>query len=300
GIMAPMVRHGGGTIAGLLVVVGCAEAPTMVYQDGTAEGSTSSGSISSGSIGEPMSTSTTGAGQTGGAGSTNPTLDGSTSSDTTGSASGSEAEGSTGALGCDRALWVTGDTAVEANGDTPFHARLLALGFSTTVVQNAASQTEDAEGHCLVVLSPLGAASDVQDKFRDVAVPLITWEYNLYDDLRMVDPLGSGWGIDESLDQLEIVLPAHPLAAGLQGAVSVFSGGGRISWGIPVGEVQIVATALGDPSRATIFAFDAGAMMADGFVAPARRVALGGGETPIPVTMEAVELFEAAVRWSVE
>jgi hypothetical protein len=205
-----------------------------------------------------------------------------------------------GPLACDRALWVTGNTAVEASGDTPFHMRSIELGFTVTVVENSVSQAEDVGDNCLVVLSPLGGAVDVEDKFRDVVVPVVTWEYNLYDNMRMVDPLGVGWGIADPLDQIEITNPAHPLAAGLVGAVSVYAGGGRISWGMPVGDVEIVATLPGDPSRATIFAFEAGAAMAAGFVAPARRVALGGGETPAMVTGEAVELFEAAVRWSVE
>lgn len=255
-----------------------------------------------------MSTSSSGLVETFGesmtssASNTNGSTTNSSGSSTGSPLDGSEVDSSTGPepLACDRALWVTGDTMVAANGDTPFHGRLVDLGVTVTVVENAASQPEDVGDNCLVVLSPLGAASDVEDKFRDAAVPLITWEHNLYDNLRMVDPLGTGWGINELLDEIEIADPTHPLAAGLEGVVPVYSGGGRISWGIPVGDVQIVATALGDPGRATIFAFEAGAMMAAGFVAPARRVALGGGETPIPVTEPAVALFEAAVRWAVE
>lgn len=297
-------------VAAAIVAVGCTST-NPAYDSTSTAGSntiTTSGSTSASSdvtVSSSGPVETFGESMTDSASNTNGS--GSTSSSPSGSSSGSPLDGSevgssTGPepLACDRALWVTGDTMVAANGDTPFHGRLLDLGFTVTVVENAASQPGDVGENCLVVLSPLGAATDVEDKFRDTPVPLITWEYNLYDNLRMVDPFGMGWGINDPLDTIEIADPTHPLAAGLEGVVPVYSGGGRISWGVPVGDVQIVATAFEDPSRATIFAFEAGAMMAAGFVAPARRVALGGGQTLAPVTEPAVALFEAAVRWSVE
>lgn len=202
---------------------------------------------------------------------------------------------------CTSALLVTGNLDPTTSGDAPFYERLVALGYDITVVGNADSEAEDAEGHCLVLLSALGSASDVEDEFRDVAVPIVTWEYALYDNMRMVDPGdSSAWGIADPQDDVVIVDAAHPLAGGAAGTVSIFSGGGRVAWGVPAGSAQVVATLPGMPTRATLFGFEAGAAMAEGFVAPARRVGYPHGETPITTTDAAVDLFEAAVQWAVQ
>lgn len=225
-----------------------------------------------------------------------------TTGDTDGPGDGSNGDGSTGgAPACTSALLVTGQLDPTTSGDAPFHARLVALGFDVTVVGNAASQPSDADGHCLVLLSALGSASDVEDKFRDVAVPVVTWEYNLYDNMRMVDPGNtSAWGIADPQDDVEIVDAAHPLAGGAAGTVAIFGGGGRIAWAMPAGAVQVVATLPGDAQRATLFGFEAGAAMADGFTAPARRVGYPHGETAATTTAQGVDLFEAAVLWAVQ
>src|SRR5688572_28607005 len=118
--------------------------------------------------------------------------------------------------------------------------------------------------------------------------------------MRMVPPGDiATWGIADPQDDIEIVDAGHPMAGGMAGVVGIFSGGGRISWGMVVGDAQVVATLPGDSSRATLFGFESGAAMADGFVAPARRVGFPGGQTPTPGTTQAVDLFEAAVLWAI-
>jgi hypothetical protein len=223
----------------------------------------------------------------------------SASSSSSSSSSGVAGESSSGQPPvCESVLLVTGDLQVRNSADTPFYERLLELGFSVTVVENGASVVEDVGDHCLVLLSAVGFSSDVQGKFRDVEVPVATWEDDLYDDMRMVDPTdNSNWGTS-SQDDITITDMSHPLAAGLGGVVPVFINGGALSWGRPRGDAQIVAVLPQDPTRATIFGFEAGATMANGFVAPARRVAIGSGETTAPVTDAAVDLFAAAVMWA--
>jgi hypothetical protein len=211
-----------------------------------------------------------------------------------------EGGATTGEPVCERALWVTtGDPAVGDTGDSPYFERLVDLDFAVTVVENAESHAGNVGDNCLVVISPLGDANDVGGKFRDVAVPVVTWEHNIYDDMRMVNPEGTGWGVADPQEAIMITDPVHPLAAGLVGVVPIYGNNGRISWGIPEGEVEIVAMLPGEPERATIFAFEAGGVMAGGFVAPGHRVALAGGETMGVVTEQAVALFEAAVVWAV-
>lgn len=60
----------------------------------------------------------------------------------------------------------------------------------------------------------------VDPKFRDVAVPILTWEAGVYDDLKMTGPTEADYGISVNQTQLTIATPGHALAAGLNGLVT--------------------------------------------------------------------------------
>lgn len=209
---------------------------------------------------------------------------------------GAESTGPPPAL-CDRALWVTGDTNVTDNGDTPLYDRLVALGYEVTVVQSNVSQAADVGDNCLVVLSALGSSSDVGAKFRDVPVGVVILEAALYDDMDYV-AAGGDLGWSDGLDDIEITATGHSLAATFDGVVAIYGGGGRVSWGVPLPSAEVVAIMPGDPSRASLFGYESGAAMANGLVAPARRVGFPGGSTSIAMTPERVDLFEAATQWA--
>ncbi len=198
---------------------------------------------------------------------------------------------------CDRALWVSGDTNVEQNGDTPLYERLVALGFEITVVQSLASSADDVADNCVVILSALGSSSDIGSKFVDTPVGVVVLEPGLYDEMGFVPTAADAWW-GEGHDDIAIVDPAHPLAAGLADIVAVYDGGGLGSWALPVASAQIVAVWPGDSTRATLFAHEAGATLAQELVAPARRVGFPGGTSPVPMTEARIDLFEAAVRWA--
>ena len=198
---------------------------------------------------------------------------------------------------CDRALFVTGADP-PGPADAPYHDRLMQLGVDVTVVASAVAQASDVGDNCVLVISASVSSSDIQGEFFDATVPLITWESAAYPDLRLVDPRASGaHGVVEPADDVEIVDAAHPIAAGLEGTVAVFEGGGRIGWGTAPG-AHVVAIIPGEPTRATVFAFEPGAAMGGGFVAPAARVALPGGSTAATPTADALAIFEAALWWA--
>lgn len=277
--------------------VGTGTRASTTDDDGSESAPSGDGSGASGSASGSTTMPLGSTGELDGAGTDTATSDGPGTSG--GTSSGDSTTGP--APSCSDALLVTGNLDPTTSGDAPFYERLLALGYDVTVVGNAESQASDANGHCLVLLSALGAASDVEDEFRDVPVPVVTWEYNLYDNMRMVDPADTAaWGIADPQDDIVIVDAAHPLAGGAAGTVAIFENGGRIAWGTPAGDAQVVATLPGNASRATLFGFDAGATMAAGFVAPARRVGYPHGETSATTTAAAVDLFEAAVHWAVQ
>lgn len=199
---------------------------------------------------------------------------------------------------CDQALLVTGDTNVAANGDAPIYDRLLALGYDVTVVQSDLSQTEDVGDNCLVLLSGLGSSTAINTKFRDVPVGVVVLEPGLFDDMALVAS-GADAGWVGPVDDVEIIDPAHSLAAGLDGVVPIYSGGGVVSWGLPLADAQVAAIWPRDSTRATIFGYEPGDDLAGGLLAPARRVAFQGATTGAATTPARVDLFEAAVLWAV-
>lgn len=220
--------------------------------------------------------------------STAETGDGSASDSTTGSTAA-----------CDRALWVLGNVDVERTADAAFHQRLVDLGYAITLVANPDAQVADVGDNCVIVLSAVGSSGDVGDEFRDVAVPVVTMEAFLYDDMGMVAS-GEDCGVTGSSSDIEIVDAGHPMAGGESGVVSIYSPGSELGWGVVSPAAQVVAIATDDGSHATLFGYDAGAMM-PGLVAPARRVGFSAsGANAAGPTPEGLDLFEAAVTWAVQ
>jgi hypothetical protein len=97
---------------------------------------------------------------------------------------------------------------------------------------------------------------------------------------------------------VDIVAPAHPLAAGFSGRVTVTSSAQTLSWGRPNANAALVARPATDTTRAAIFGYEKGAAMPGG-PAPGRRVGffLEQG-TASALTTAGGSLFDAAVRWA--
>jgi hypothetical protein len=198
---------------------------------------------------------------------------------------------------CDRALFVTADLDVESSVDGPLYQRLVELGFTITVVHKTESGPEDVADNCVIIVSDTGSSGDVNTKFLDATVGVVLLEPGLYDDMRLVAVESDLWWGDGYHD-IVIVDPDHPLAAGLDGTVAIYEPGGRGSWGIPVASAQVVAVWPAEPRKATLMGYETGAEMAQGFIAPARRVGFPGGVASVPMTPARIALFEAAVRWA--
>ncbi len=212
----------------------------------------------------------------------------------------SESGATTGGIGCTEVLYVAG-AALIGEHDQPFYDVLVALGTSVKIVQADISSTADADSVCLVVVSASSAGSDVADKFRDVPVPVVTWEYAIYDDMNMTgDVFDTDFGPADPQEDIEITDGGHPLAAGLSGTLTVLAPApGRMSWGVPGPAADVVATLPGDAGRATLFGYGAGDMMV-GLTAPAARVGFpaltsGPGTT---INADGQALFEAALLWA--
>lgn len=223
-------------------------------------------------------------------------------STTTGGGDSSETGATTGVFDCVDVLYVAGSPMIGPH-DQPFFDVLVGLGADVTVVQDDLSTGDDANGVCLVVVSASSTGSDVADKFRDVPVPVVSWEYAIYDDMDMTgDVIDTDFGPAEPEEDTTIVAPGHPLAAGLSGTLTVLAPApGRMSWGVPAAAAAVVATLPGDETRATLFAYEAGDAMV-GLTAPAARVGFAALTSDAGTTINAdgEALFAAAVTWAVQ
>lgn len=264
--------------------------PMTLGGDGSSSvGSETDGESSSGTI--PSTTSAATSSTTSGGGTT---LAGE------GSSSGDPSQGTFASSSgedqlCADLLWVIGDADIASTRDAPYYEAVVDLGYEVELVSGLEASAAMADGKCAVLLSSVGTSNDVNTKFLGVEVPVIVWEHALLDDMGMVVTATTQGTI--AGDSIDIVDPAHPLAAGLSGTVAIQSAIDHVGWG--VAGASVVATVTNVPTYATIFYYEAGDTMPSTIVAPARRVALpfANEATAVP-TKAAVDLFVAAVQWS--
>jgi CSLREA domain-containing protein len=200
------------------------------------------------------------------------------------------------------ALMVVGSTALNA-GDLVLKFRLEAvLGYGIEIKAGAEVATADALNKDVVVISESVASADVNTKFRDVRVGVVSLEPAIFDDMQMTGSnFKEDFGVSENQQTVQVLLPNHPLAAGMSGGVlRVTNSGANLVWGNPVPGALRVASLPGQPKRAAIFAYPAGVPMA-GIPAPAKRVGFFAHlDTPAALTIEGLQLLDAAVRWAAE
>ena len=158
-------------------------------------------------------------------------------------------------------LLVIGNEDNPGEGDEELEQVLEDMGFDVDVQEDVdAALEDDGEDFGFILVVSSAAAGTLEDNFRNDRVPVLSMDSGLYEDMRMVDDEGGTEGQIQG-QQISIVRDSHPLAAGLRGDITVAAELSAIQWGIPSAEAEIVATIPGDPTRATIFAYDAGDSM---------------------------------------
>lgn len=179
---------------------------------------------------------------------------------------------------------------------------LRSLGFA---VEGASEATPVAEAKAkdLVVISESVDAVDVDPAYRFVPVPLLDFENDLLGQLGMTGQKdGRDFGTEEHQRFIWLVNAPHSLAAGLPAGVRnvLMDEHCKMNWGKPGLGAVTIATLLGEPDKAAIFAYEKGATMNGEFLAPARRVSFFlWQDTFDQLRPEGLALFKAAVLWSV-
>jgi hypothetical protein len=194
------------------------------------------------------------------------------------------------------ALLVVGNTTLNSV-DNAIKTRLQNLGLNVVVKSATSATSGDATGKLVVVISDTVSPSNVNTKFRTAAVPVVTLDAQLFDDMGMTGTVsGTNFGTTSSQKSVTINDAGHPMAAGLSGTVQVVSSNTTFAWGVPNSNAAKIATLTSNTSRATIFAYTSGAAM-PGLTAPARRVGFFYTASSSSLTTNGGLLFDNAIRW---
>ncbi|MGB7440625.1 MAG: cellulase family glycosylhydrolase, partial [Coleofasciculaceae cyanobacterium] len=185
--------------------------------------------------------------------------------------------------------------------DQAVKGRLENLGYQVTVRDDDVSKSSDAKGQDLVLISESVIANKVKSEFTDVAVPVITWEASLYDDLKLTGSSTKNYGVQRNATGISVTNKNHPLAANLSTSTQVYDGSGNIAWGVPNDNAIEIASLKGSSQKSTVFAYEKGADLFGGKDAAERRVGLflnNAWRKGDNLTSSAWQLFDAAVSWA--
>lgn len=184
--------------------------------------------------------------------------------------------------------------------DKAIRDHLESRGYKVRMVNQDATPSTIADEN-LVVISSTISGKDLNPAWRQVSIPLLTWENDVLDDLAMT---GKRHDVDFGNTGRErfvwIVNAPHPMAAGLPaGTTNVFIKQGEMSWGKPGLGATTIATLYGQPDKAVLFAYEKGATMDYETLAPARRTMLFlTNDSFTNLSATGMRLFDAAVDWT--
>ncbi|MBV8156813.1 MAG: hypothetical protein JO278_04100 [Dyella sp.] len=187
-----------------------------------------------------------------------------------------------------------------ADIDQKIRAHLEARGFAVNVLNQDAPASRAVNSR-LVVMSSTISAKMAGPGWRELPVPLLTWEDDMLDDLAMTGKrIDTDYGGSKRERFVWLVNAPHPVAAGLPaGTTNVYQKQAPMSWGKPGLGASIIATLYGQPDKAAIFVYEKGATMDYESLAPARRVMFFlGNETFTNLSGAGIKLFDAAVDWA--
>ncbi|MDB6169055.1 MAG: rane protein, partial [Verrucomicrobia bacterium] len=198
---------------------------------------------------------------------------------------------------------------VRAN-DLKMVERLKSLGFAVTAVDE--HPTGDVlAGVSLIVISDSVNTKQIQAKYKNVALPVVTWASDLYGAMGLTGKIagedygttGSGTKPPNGDRFAWMVNGPSPLSAGLATNViqDLYDDNEFVtSWGKPSFGAINIAFIPGYPDKRTIFAYEKGATMDGGLLAPSRRVGFYLRTQDVEhMRPTGLKLFDAAVWWAV-
>ena len=170
-----------------------------------------------------------------------------------------------------------------------------------TAVGDSSSQTSDASGKALIVISESVNSGNVNTKFRDVTVGVVVMEPYLFDDMELTSSSGYSNGSGSTENRIRIEDSSHPITSGLSWRVTILNSSQTFNQGTPAsGSTTLATYYLGWRTHgdAVLFVYDTGSSMDGGFSAPARRVAIWDSVTLSNSNSTGLQIFDAALSWA--
>jgi hypothetical protein len=166
----------------------------------------------------------------------------------------------------------------------------------------------------LVIVSESTTSRKLQDKLKSVITPVINYESFIQDEMGLTakepsgdpgEPEDYAYGVRNKDTSIDIIMPNHPLAAGLKGNVQVYQEPKQITWGKVGKGAKVIATLTGEKSAAVIYIYDKCAKLFDGTTAAGMRIGIfleDDDETGTAnlMTEDGLRLFDAAVLFALE
>jgi hypothetical protein len=232
-----------------------------------------------------------------------------------------DAAGEAPAVGDQKVLLVVGNengTSMrgEGMGDKYLRAHLETQGYTVSIggdnLPAGQLQMAAAEADLVIVSESVGSAM-LQGKLKPVTTPILNYEAFIQDEMGLTPPGPPGdpglpanfaLGVKAGETRIDIVMPAHPLAAGLTGTVTVYRMPRSITWGKVAATAEVIATLPGDRAGAATYVYRKGARLQDGSVAAGLRVGFFLEDddttgTANLMTDEGLRLLDAAVRFTI-
>lgn len=200
-------------------------------------------------------------------------------------------------------------------GDAYVKAELESEGHSVSVRMDSESQAElasAAQAAELVVVVESVTSMVLGAKLRDLPVSILNYEAFIQDEMGMT-AAGPGGdpgapdayvnGVLENRSEIEVMDATHPLAAGLQGTITVYREPKALTWGKVAPSAQVIAALPDYPQGSVLYVYEPGADLWDGTPAPGMRIGFfleDDNETGTPnfLTEDGLRLFRAAVGYA--
>jgi hypothetical protein len=277
-------------------VTSAAGASTGGTGTASSAGTASAGTASDagGSASTPMAGASSGGASGANGGAAGGASAGSAGSTTDGGSSAAGASGGGGG-GNRKATMVVRGQGTATAGDQIMIGRIKAHGFSEVVlVSDAAVTAESVVGSDLVVISSSAESGPLQDKLKDIPIPVLCVEDAEFTKMGMASAGDHEAGVSE------VVIVGGPLVGAASGTLAISSKPGELGWGTPAASAIKGATLPGNQARLVVFGYEKGAQMTS-MAAPARRAGFAIREQlAANLNADGIKLFDSILEWVIQ
>jgi len=156
--------------------------------------------------------------------------------------------------------------------DLAIKQHLEALGYTVQILDQLQDPKQIKQVDAIILSSTVGS-KNLKAGWRQLEIPLMTWESDL-----------------NAPHRLSANLPA--------GTLNVYKKQTMMNWGKPGLGATIIATVYGEPEKAAIWGYEKGATMDYESLAPAKRLMFFlHNDTFSDLSSDGVKLFDASVKW---